>query len=116
MVCASLLLLDTRPAVSSPGRHHSAIWNPDPASSLLDLVNIFCLNSCVSKHLHSKSISSLVKRFFTKIKPCFLNANFIWDVTENTSPCDSKVAASIPTPGHSPTQGQVDTEIVFKNP
>ena len=38
----------------------------------LDLVNIFCLNSCVSKQLHSKSISSLVKRFFTKIKPCFL--------------------------------------------
>ena len=33
MVWTSLLLLDTRPAVSSPGRHHSAIWNPEPASS-----------------------------------------------------------------------------------
>ena len=50
------------------------------------------------------------------LPPAYLNANFIWDVTENTSPCDSKVAASIPTPGHSPTVGQVDTEIVFKNP
>ena len=50
------------------------------------------------------------------LPPAYLNANFIWDVTENTSPCDSKVAASIPTPGHSPAVGHVNTEIVFKNP
>ena len=37
-----------------------------------DLVNIFCLNSCVSKHAQSKSISTWVNSFFTKTNPYFL--------------------------------------------
>ena len=83
-----------------------------------DLVNIFCLNSCVSKHAQSKSISTWVNSFFTKTNPYFLkknkdrnidessnsslhlfsahrNANFIGAVTVNTSPQCSNVAASI---------------------
>ena len=45
-----------------------------------DLVNIFCLNSCVSKQSQSKSISTWVNSFFTKTKPYFLKTRTILKV------------------------------------